>query len=119
MIPFLGTVNALAPLMSSTFREQSEGGGIKSGASVAFRLGDATCPDQQQVLSQIGPNVTVCGEVVFLSDRGFEKRYYAIVSATGIDTPIVVPVEKLTCLGQATCGRSVQVLSADSPHQGG
>ncbi len=68
---------------------------LTTGAQVAFRLGDAICPDFDQVIVQTGPDLAVAGEVVLLSDRGKDKEYFAIVNVPGINAPLVVPVAKL------------------------
>jgi hypothetical protein len=68
---------------------------IQSGSCVSFRLGDAICPGFAQIASQIGPEVTVCGEVAFFSDRGREKGHFAIITVDGLATPLIVPVSKL------------------------
>ena len=74
-------------------------GELRSGASVAFRLGDAVCPQVGQITAQINPDVRVCGEVVFFSDHGGKKAHFAIISAAGIDVPLIVPVAKLRLVG--------------------
>ncbi|MHC4609596.1 MAG: hypothetical protein ACYS7M_04540 [Planctomycetota bacterium] len=77
-----------------------------SGSCVAFRLGDAICPDMGQIVAQMGPDLQVCGEIVFCSDRGTEKSHFAIISAAGIDTPLIVPVSSLELVvGGAMKGR--------------
>jgi len=62
---------------------------------VCFRVGDAVCPRVDQILRQMNPDVQVCGEVAFFSDRGEERAQFAIISAAGIDTPLIVPVSKI------------------------
>ena len=68
---------------------------LQSGSSVLFRIGDAICPDSAKVLRQMSPDAKICGEIVFFSDRGDERAHFAIISAVGIDTPLVVPVTRL------------------------
>jgi len=70
-------------------------GDLQTGSPVLFRIGDAICPDSGQVLRQMSPDAKVCGEIVFFSDRGDERAHFAIISAVGIDTPLVVPVTSL------------------------
>ncbi len=72
---------------------------MQSGSPVLFRLGDAICPETEQVLRQMSPDARVCGEIVFFSDCGDERAHFAIISAVGIDTPLVVPVTRLEHLG--------------------
>ena len=68
---------------------------LQSGSPVLFRIGDAICPDAEKALRQMSPDARVCGEIVFFSDRGDERAHFAIISAVGIDTPLVVPVTRL------------------------
>lgn len=68
---------------------------VTTGAHVSFRLGDVVCPLYGQILRQLSPDVGVCGEVAFLSDRGHDKGHFAIVSVKGIDLPLVVPIALL------------------------
>jgi hypothetical protein len=70
-------------------------GALHSGQEVRFRLGDLICPDLEQVLAEVGPDVDVNGRIVFLSDRGHEKEHFAIVSVGGIASPVIVPVRRL------------------------
>lgn len=62
---------------------------------MAFRLTDALCPELEQLLAQIGPDLTVSGEVVLLSDRGGDKAHFAIVNVVGISAALIVPIQKL------------------------
>ena len=62
---------------------------------VAFRLTDALCPEFEQLVAQIGPDLTVSGEVVLLSDRGVETAHFAIVNVLGIKAALIVPIQKL------------------------
>ncbi len=68
---------------------------LRSGSCVSFRLGDAICPGFGQVAGQVGPDVRVCGEVAFFSDRGQDAGHFAIIAVDGVSTPLVVPVAKL------------------------
>ena len=68
---------------------------LSTGMRVAFRLTDALCPEIEQLLAQIGPDLTVSGEVVLLSDRGGDKAHFAIVNVMGINAALIVPVQKL------------------------
>ena len=92
--------------MRKVRRNRSRGGEIHPGSPVAFRVGDVVCPDVGRIVAHIGPDVRVCGEVAFLSDRGGEKAHFAIISASGIETPLIVPVAKLYLFaGQRLAGR--------------
>ncbi len=68
---------------------------VTSGSPVSFKLSDAICPSVEQALRQMTPDVELCGEVVFFSDHGEERAHFAIISAAGIDTPLIVPVSRL------------------------
>ncbi|MFQ5489309.1 MAG: hypothetical protein ACE5GE_01195 [Phycisphaerae bacterium] len=70
-------------------------GQIHSGSAVQFRLGDAVCPEFGQLATQMSPEVTVCGEVVFFSDCGTMQNHFAIIAVGGLDTPLVVPTDRL------------------------
>jgi hypothetical protein len=69
--------------------------GIEQGQRFCFRLGDVICPDRQEAVSQITPELEVTGKVVFLSDCGNEPERFAVVEVNGVYTPLVVPVERL------------------------
>ena len=58
-------------------------------------MGDVICPEVGQVVNQVGPELRVCGEVVFFSDRGDDQAHFAIIPAPGVETPLIVPVSKL------------------------
>ncbi len=68
---------------------------LRSGSFVSFRLADAVCPGFGQIAGQIGPDVRVCGEVAFFSDRGRQRGHFAIITVEGVATPVIVPVAKL------------------------
>ena len=68
---------------------------LKSGAKVSFRLGEAVCPDLQQLLAQMTSNLEVSGKVVFFSDYGEKRNPFAIVDVAGLLTPLIVPVSRL------------------------
>ncbi len=92
---------------------------VKSGASVAFRLKDALCPDFGQIICQLGPDVEVCGEVAYLSDRGQETSYFAIVAVSGIDTPLIVPIAKLQKYQIAKIQPTVRQANCPEPEPSG
>lgn len=68
---------------------------VNTGSRVAFRIADARCPAFEQIIAQIGPDLTVSGEVVLLSDSGSDKDHFVIVNVDGINAPLIVPVKKL------------------------
>lgn len=65
---------------------------FRQGNRCRFRLADVICPDQQQVVTQITPEMEVTGEIAFLSDGGERPNYFAIVEVKGIFSPLIVPV---------------------------
>jgi hypothetical protein len=67
----------------------------KSGTRCRFRLSDVICPDKQQIVTQITPELEVAGEVVLLSDGGDKPEQYAIIEVEGIGAPLIVPVALL------------------------
>jgi hypothetical protein len=66
-----------------------------TGKRCRFRLRDVICPDRQQILSQITPEMEISGEVAFLSDHGQDQNYFAIVTVAGLASPLIVPVARL------------------------
>jgi hypothetical protein len=68
---------------------------MQVGQEVQFRIGDLVCPDVEQVLAEVGPDVRVSGEIAFLSDRGSDKGHFAILTVSGIGSPVIVPVSRL------------------------
>ncbi len=77
---------------------------MKAGASVAFRLIDVVCPDFDQVVNQLGPELRVTGQVAFVSDRGTQEGCFAIVDVSGIHTPLIVPMARVTPLSNGENG---------------
>ncbi len=69
---------------------------IHTGTIASFKVGDVLSPDTMRVLEQTGPELSVKGKVVFLSDSGDLKNHFAIMDVGGIHTPLVVPVDRLT-----------------------
>ena len=86
---------------------------LQSGSCVSFRLGDAICPGFGQIASQIGPDVRICGEVAFFSDRGRDNGHFAIIAVEGVAAPLIVPVAKL----ELFAARSIRTVTTqdDSP----
>lgn len=68
---------------------------LKSGVRVSFKLGEVVCPDLEQMLTQLTPELELSGEVVFFSDYGKSKNHFAIVDVRGLLTPLIVPVSRL------------------------
>ncbi len=68
---------------------------IEPGGSVRFALGKVICPGIDELCRQIGSDLEIEGQIVFLSDYGKLRRHFAIVQVKGIHTPLIVPVENL------------------------
>jgi hypothetical protein len=81
---------------------------LKSGTRCKFRLSDVICPDKQQVVSQITPELEVSGEIVLFSDGDNEPQQYAIIEVEGIVAPLIVPIARL----QATTEQNQSVKEA-------
>ena len=69
--------------------------GLEAGSTVHFRLADAVCPRPDEVIECVSANLEVAGNVLYLSDAGERKDYYAIVEVRGIMSPIIVPIDQL------------------------
>jgi len=67
-----------------------------TGSRVSFRLGVVSCPDVEQVTRDVGSELEVTGEVMFLSDGNGREDEFAIVEVPGLMTPVIVPVRALT-----------------------
>ena len=68
---------------------------VQPGGSVRFALGKVICPGIEELCRQIGSDLEIEGQIVFLSDYGKLKQHFAIVQVKGIHTPLIVPVENL------------------------
>ena len=68
---------------------------VEPGESVRFALGEAICPGIDELCRQIGSDLEIEGQIVFLSDYGKIGRHFAIVQVKGIHTPLIVPVANL------------------------
>ena len=68
---------------------------IEPGENVCFALGKVICPGIDELCRQIGSDLEIEGQIVFLSDYGKLKRHFAIVQAKGIHIPLIVPIENL------------------------
>ncbi|GMU20292.1 MAG: hypothetical protein AMXMBFR13_03890 [Phycisphaerae bacterium] len=73
---------------------------IERGRTYRFRLGDVICPDQDQALAQVTPDLEITGNVVFLSDLGEQARRFAVLEVKGLFSPLVVPIERLRPLAE-------------------
>ena len=89
-------------------RNDCVNGLIEPGQVVSFTIGDAVCPEADQVVPQIGPDLAVTGEVIYLSDRGDQKDHFAVISVEGIHALLIVPIGRL-CDQRAAIGSAASV----------
>ncbi len=68
---------------------------LESGSPVRFQLSKAACPAFSQILENVTDRLDVTGRVVYLSDAGEKKDFYAVIEVSGIETPLIVPVDQL------------------------
>ena len=68
---------------------------LQPGENVRFALGKVICPTPDELCEQIGSDLEIEGQVVFLSDYGKLQGHFAIVQVKGIHVPLIVPVENL------------------------
>lgn len=62
---------------------------------VRFKVSDVYYPNPTQVLLDLHGNDLLTGQVVDVSDSGWQKEAFVIVKVEGIEAPIIVPVERL------------------------
>lgn len=65
------------------------------GAEVRFRLGDILCPDRNRVLQQVTHNLELHAVVTQFCNDADRSESYAVLDVTGVESPIIVPVERL------------------------
>jgi len=68
----------------------------QTGTRVSFKLAEVVCPERQRVASQIGPDLEIIGEIVFISDGEGRQDEFAIIEVAGLLTPVIVPMSDLT-----------------------
>jgi len=68
---------------------------LESGTPVRFQLSKAVCPAFYQILENMAECLEVTGRVVYLSDAGEKKDFYAVVEVCGLETPLIIPVDQL------------------------
>lgn len=79
---------------------------VEPGRWYRFRLTDVICPDYHQAQQQITADLEVAGEVVFLSDHGLNPDRFAIIEVAGIQSPLVVPIDRLQTERAGRLGKS-------------
>jgi len=62
---------------------------------VQFQIRDVYHPDPTQVLFDLHGDDLLTGKVVALSDSGMQKDAFVVVEVEGIETLIIVPVERI------------------------
>jgi len=67
-----------------------------TGTRVSFKLAEVICPEPGQLVNQVGPDLEVVGEIVFVSDGDGRQDKFAIVEVAGLLTPVIVPVGELS-----------------------
>jgi len=79
----------------------------QTGTRVSFKLAEVVCPERQRVASQIGPDLEVIGEIVFVSDGEGRQDEFAIIEVAGLLTPVIVPMSNLTwCVNESQTVRA-------------
>lgn len=68
---------------------------VGAGSEVRFQLARIVCPEKEQVVTSLSDHLEVTGKIVYFSDAGEKRDYYAIVEVGGVQTPIIVPVDQL------------------------
>ena len=71
---------------------------VETGSYVRLSLSNVVCPEAQQITEKITNNLEVTGKVLFLSDAGELRDYYAVVEVNGIMSPLVIPVKRVKML---------------------
>ena len=69
-----------------------------TGTQVRFPLSRIVCPERDQVSEFFTDGLKLTGKIVYLSDAGERRDYYAIVEVGGVGTPLIVPVDQLELL---------------------
>jgi len=70
-----------------------------SGTWAVFSLADIACPSPLNIVSEIGPELTVRGQIAYFSDCGDESDHFAVIRVEGIYAPVIVPVARLRHAG--------------------
>lgn len=79
----------------------------QTGTRVSFKLAEVVCPERQRVASQIGPDLEIIGEIVFISDGEGRQDEFAIIEVAGLLTPVIVPMSDLTwSVGQSQTAKA-------------
>ena len=68
---------------------------VGAGSEVRFQLSRIVCPEKDQVVIGLSGHLELTGKIVYLSDAGEKRDYYAIVEVGGVQTPLIVPVDQL------------------------
>jgi len=62
---------------------------------VVLCLEDVACPEVEIVLAHLMSEVRIVGKIKFFSAGGNGDKEYAIVEASGVTVPLVIPLDRL------------------------
>ena len=82
---------------------------LSTGTRVSFKLEDVLSPGLDRIIDEVTPELSVAGEIMFLSDIGEEERGFAIVNVGGTMSPVVVPTDCIRVLSSS--GKSGEAIS--------
>ena len=68
---------------------------VTSGTRVRFKLSDMVCPEVNQFLGNVTGDLELSGKIVYLSDSGEKRDFYAVVEVQGVTSPLIVPVSQI------------------------
>lgn len=87
-------------------RDSSSSSVASAPKQASFLVGKVLCPDVDEVLRSIGPNVRVRGRVLYYSDDGDRRDGFAIMDVDGMHMPMIVPVDCLQYEAEAGCANA-------------
>ena len=62
---------------------------------VNFKIKDVYVPDPAQICLDLHGDDLLQGEIIDVSDSGFQKNVFAVVEVEGLDQPVVVPMDRI------------------------
>ena len=86
---------------------------LKSGQTVRFALGKVICPAVDELHKQIGSDLEIEGQVVFLSDYGKVRGHFVIVQVKGLHVPLIVQAEHLHLIEQSGLAPKQMIVGTD------
>ena len=63
---------------------------------VNFKIKDVYVPDPAQICLELHGDDLLQGEIIDVSDSGFQKNVFAVVKVEGLAQPLVVPMDRIT-----------------------